>query len=146
VGVEGGLGVTPPVEELCEKPPPQPINKVTKVNRRRRDAQRKTVTASTWKKRSVSRLENARLSGDVRQPRFCRQNRELRVPNGQTQMFPIPPSIWSSLATVNVDSSDARNTTALAISLGFPKRPAGTIPWIEAATFFRSAAENPSFP
>jgi hypothetical protein len=32
----------------------------------------------------------------------------------------------NSLPTVKADSSDARNTTALAISLGLPKRFAGT--------------------
>lgn len=45
---------------------------------------------------------------------------------GLTQMLLIPPSMSNSLPIVNADSSDARNTTAFAISEGLPKRPAGT--------------------
>lgn len=56
----------------------------------------------------------------------------------------IPPSISNSLPTVNADSSEARKTTAWAISEGVPKRPRGTCPWIEAATAFNCASEKPS--
>src|SRR5436190_2199444 len=45
---------------------------------------------------------------------------------------------------VHADSSDARKTTAFAISLGAPNRPAGTWFWMEAAVAFRSASDNPS--
>jgi hypothetical protein len=44
------------------------------------------------------------------------------------QRLLIPPSTRSSLPTVNADSSGVRKTMALAISLGFPKRPAVTWP------------------
>jgi len=37
----------------------------------------------------------------------------------------IPPSISNSAPTVNAASSEARNTTAFAISLGCPNLPAG---------------------
>src|SRR6476646_1312022 len=60
------------------------------------------------------------------------------------QRVPIPPSIWRSLPTVNADSSEARKTIARAISLGVPKRPAGTMPWMEADTVLRSDSDRPS--
>ena len=49
-------------------------------------------------------------------------------PWSRLQRLLMPPSITSSLPTVNFDSSEARKTTALAISEGSPKRPAGTWP------------------
>ena len=63
-----------------------------------------------------------------------------------TRQRPMPPSISNSLPTVNLDSSEARKTTAFAISPGSPNRPAGTWPWIDAATDFRSLSERPSLP
>ena len=44
----------------------------------------------------------------------------------------IPPSISNWLPTVNADSSEAKKTTALAISEEFPNLPAGTRPRMEA--------------
>jgi len=42
------------------------------------------------------------------------------------QSVPMPPSIINSAPTVKPASSEARKTTALAISEGLPKRPDGT--------------------
>ena len=44
------------------------------------------------------------------------------------QKLLMPPSITSSLPTVNFDSSEAMKTTALAISEGSPQRPGGRGP------------------
>jgi hypothetical protein len=44
------------------------------------------------------------------------------------QRLLIPPSITNSLPTVNAPSSEARNTTACAISVGVPRRPSGIWP------------------
>lgn len=49
-----------------------------------------------------------------------------------------------SLPTVNADSSDARKTTALAISAGRPNRLAGICFSSASAVACRSAAESPS--
>lgn len=47
----------------------------------------------------------------------------MRLPSLQRLL--MPPSMINSLPTVNADSSEAKNTTALATSLGLPKRPIG---------------------
>src|SRR5271165_6658495 len=56
------------------------------------------------------------------------------------QRLLIPPSTTNSLPIVKAASSEARNTIAWAISLEFPRRPAG----IEATIASRSASANPS--
>jgi hypothetical protein len=62
----------------------------------------------------------------------------------RAQMLLMPPSMSNSLPTMNADSSDARKMTALAISEGLPKRPAGTCDWMELATAFNCSSEKPS--
>ena len=52
----------------------------------------------------------------------------------------------SSLPTANGDSSEARKTTAFAISDGVPKRPAGTCARMPAVAFSRSTGAMPSLP
>src|SRR6266851_2476289 len=87
---------------------------------------------------STTRIRHFHPKGDgsgiiVRDRRFC-------------QRLLIPPSITSSLPTVKAASSEARKTTAWAISPGSPKRPAGIWLWTEAAIALRSASAKPSLP
>ena len=78
-------------------------------------------------------LEGAPQAGA--QPRRRRQSRRFDKERhaGAFHMVLMPPSTMSSLPTVKDDSSDARNTMALAISTGSPKRPSGTCDWMCAA-------------
>src|ERR1700722_2538331 len=48
------------------------------------------------------------------------------------QTCPLPPSTNSSIPVTKLESSDARNNAALAISSGFPIRPMGMVETIRA--------------
>ena len=61
-----------------------------------------------------------------------------------SQRVLIPPSITSSLPTVKVASSEAKKTTARAISAGSPKRPTGTCFRIDSLTAASSSFDMPS--
>jgi hypothetical protein len=53
----------------------------------------------------------------------------------------IPPSTISSIALTYEESSDARKSTALAISSGSPQRPCGTAEEKNFANLAESSAE-----
>jgi hypothetical protein len=60
--------------------------------------------------------------------------------------LPTPPSINSSLPAVKADSSEARKTTARAISEGFPKRPNGTLALDRHGYRLQLVVRKPSLP
>jgi len=53
-------------------------------------------------------------------------------PTELDQICPLPPSTNSSIPVTKLESSDARNNTALAISSGSPIRPIGIVATIRA--------------
>ena len=53
----------------------------------------------------------------------------------------MPPSITNSLPTVKAPASDARNTTACAISAGVPRRPSGI--WLTSPSSASASQPEP---
>src|ERR1700752_662340 len=72
---------------------------------------------------------------DFRWVAFRAQARRMGAPNGA----PVaPPSTTSSTALMYDESSEARKSTALASSSGWPQRPSGTV----EETKFESLADS----
>ena len=83
----------------------------------RRGTEAAPPTSTRWSRTAGTAA--GRRVGSAGQGAACDHMREL-----PSQLL-MPPSITSSLPTVNAASSDARNTAAWAISFGSPRRPAG---------------------
>ncbi len=75
---------------------------------------------------------------DLAEPRTMFNNAGIAAPGDgrRSQAIPSPPSMMSSLPTVNAASSDAKNRMVCATSRGWPNRPAGTRLVSEAAIAF----------
>jgi hypothetical protein len=74
--------------------------------------------------RERGQKSRAQYSKSYPHARYSECQLSVDVGGSESQRL-IPPSISNSAPTVNAASSEARNTTACAISLGCPNLPAG---------------------